>query len=179
MAARHDGASETASVVELRRVGVVTGKVASSALPVIVGVSAVASVSTLGFVIGLPLMLLGGLLVTRSSRIVFRADDAGITIRNVAYTRSWSWEDVGEVGWDDSMGRGGGRGLSVGPLHDPYTYVATATARSRPLWSSSDVLFVDEEAAVTVSFRMALTSEHWGAPAIGWRLRRCRVHDRQ
>jgi len=60
---------------------------------------------------------------------------------------------------------------------DPYDALRYHPRRPAPSFEAgaARVLrggsFVDEEAAVTVSFRMALTSEHWGAPANGGRRR--------
>ncbi len=58
-------------------------------------------------------------------------DNTGVTIKNVVKTRHWSWDQVGEFGWDQPTWNIRGahvRCVSVCPIGDRYTYPASTTA---------------------------------------------------
>jgi hypothetical protein len=81
--------------------------------------------ATSGAVLGLVTVVAG----VRTLRSSLRVDERGITIRNTWRTRSWTWDKLGEVGWDaPGWSRGGLAAISVCALGDPYTHTASATA---------------------------------------------------
>jgi hypothetical protein len=72
--------------------------------------------------------LLGLIATVRTWRAVLLADEHGITIRNTWTTKSWAWDEIGEVGWEPTaLARGLMVAISVCPFGDPYTHLATAT----------------------------------------------------
>ncbi|HEY6697442.1 MAG TPA: hypothetical protein VIZ67_04405 [Acidimicrobiales bacterium] len=86
--------------------------------------------SSTGIALGSQFVAAGVVLVVRSLRSELLVDESGITIRNTWTTRSWAWDEIGEVGWDSpGWARYGAiYAISVCPLSDPYTYTASATA---------------------------------------------------
>jgi hypothetical protein len=83
-----------------------------------------------GAPIGALFVAVGGVITLRAARSALIADDIGLTIRNAWTTKKWSWDEIGEVGWDSpGWARFGGIvAISVCPLGDQYTYTASATA---------------------------------------------------
>lgn len=58
-------------------------------------------------------------------------DNTGVTIRNALKSRHWSWDQVGEFGWDQPAWNIRGahvRCVSVCPIGDRHTYPASTTA---------------------------------------------------
>jgi hypothetical protein len=78
------------------------------------------------------LALVGVVAAVRTLRSCLWVDEAGVTIRNTWRTRSWAWDQIGEIGWDaPSWSRAGLMAISVCALGDPYSHTASATASGR------------------------------------------------
>jgi hypothetical protein len=86
----------------------------------------------LGAASGIVLGLVGVVAAVRTLGACMWVDESGVTVRNTWRTRSWTWDEIGEIGWDaPGWSRGGLGAISVCALGDPYTHTATATATAR------------------------------------------------
>src|SRR5262245_24783747 len=80
------------------------------------GVASIGSGELWGVIVGTVIFIGGVVAVVRAGRAALIVDSSGITIRNVLYTKRWTWAEIGEVGWDDvaiMSGRGSVTGVSV------------------------------------------------------------------
>lgn len=109
----------------------------------------------LGAASGIVLALAGVVAAVRTLRSCMWVDEAGVTVRNTWRTRSWTWNEIGEIGWDaPGWSRGGLRAISVCALGDPYTYTATATATGHEQISRYAALLALELAKHGISNRI-------------------------
>jgi hypothetical protein len=75
--------------------------------------------------------LAGVVAAVRTLRSCLCIDEGGVTIRNTWSTRSWAWDEIGEIGWNaPSWSRGGLMAISVCALGDPYTHTARRQRRA-------------------------------------------------
>jgi hypothetical protein len=115
------------------------------------------------------LAFVGVVAAVRTLRSCLWVDEAAVTIRNTWSTRSWAWDEIGEIGWDaPSWSRGGLQAISVCALGDPYTHTASATASGHQQMRRYSALLDLDLAKHGVSNRMLddITTRHrwWADP---------------